>query len=134
MAEEFLEVLSLLMEEFRDFLREFLLVEVSLVASVFDDEGGGTSGLLTVLFLVGNCGSHLTRAAFVVRLDNVLEVPRLLVVAVVVVRIGLRAGSRWAEVSAETLAAFRGDSTASRPPPLLLLETVPPKGVDLVRT
>lgn len=91
-------VLSLLMEELRDFLREFLLVGVSLVASVLDDvgddEGGETSVPLTVLFLVGSVGSHLTRAAFVERLESVLEVPRLLVVAVVVVRIGLRAVSR----------------------------------------
>ena len=84
LAEEFLEVLSLLMEELLDFLREFLLVGVSLVASalddvgdVDDDEGGGTSVFLVVLFLEGSVGSHLTRAAFVERLESVLGVPRL---------------------------------------------------------
>lgn len=88
--------------------------------------------LLILLFVVvGSIGSHLTRAAFVERLVIVV-VFRLLVVAVVVVLMGLRDVSRWAEVRVDTLPAFSGDNTASRPlppPPLPL-----PKGVDFVRT
>lgn len=97
LGEEFLEELSLLTEELRDFLEEVLLPVVLLVVSVLEDADDGHemfSGLflLFLLFVVGNIGSHLTRAAFVDRLASVFEV-RLLLVAVVVDRIGLRAVS-----------------------------------------
>lgn len=115
LAEEFLVALSLPKEELRDFLEVVLLPVELLVVSVFEDADDGDemfSGLflLFLLFEVGSIGSHLTRAAFVDLLASVFEVRlyshpasypspnlyyqlHLLLVAVVVDRIGLRAVS-----------------------------------------